>query len=363
LTTLPPGGGITSVACLSDTFCIAAGGGANQADAAQTTGDGQTQSWDGVSWATPETYYPAPTGAGPWPVLPAVTCTAGPFCVLVDGSGFVSNGDGTNWITPVAVPSAPALPDNPADPGAGHPGSRTAAVSCTSRTFCAIVDNTGTVDTWRDGSWLTPQSFGTPTGPGGATAALYAQGRVGVSCPDESSCTAVVGTTVLDWDGTQWSEEPNPWILATDSHGVAVSCSTPTLCAVVSGPYLSFRNGTGAWSTPRIVDAGGSLTAVSCPVPSYCVASDAGGSVITFDGTSWSAPVRVLPEPSEYGALGTSLDCTMAQFCMVISGDGDYTTHDPSGPAPTVPATAPSTTSTATAPSTTSTAAAGSPGG
>jgi hypothetical protein len=39
---------------------------------------------------------------------------------------------------------------------------------------------------------------------------------------------------------------------------------------------------------------------------------------------------------------------------MVISGDGDYTTHDPSGPAPTVPATAPSTTSTA---------AAGSPGG
>jgi len=33
-TTLPPAGGYTSVSCISDVFCLAAGGGANEADAA-----------------------------------------------------------------------------------------------------------------------------------------------------------------------------------------------------------------------------------------------------------------------------------------------------------------------------------------
>jgi len=346
LTTLPPGGGITSVSCLSDTYCISAGGGANQADAAGTTGAGLTASWDGETWSDPSTYYPAPTApSGTWPVRPSLSCTSGPFCVIVDGSGYVSNGDGTDWITPVTLPTAPTLPDNPADPGVGHPGSRQAAVACPTQKFCAFVSNTGTAYTWRNGSWLTPQSFGTPVGASNATA-LYAQGRVGISCPNQSSCTAVVGTTVLDWNGAQWSQEPNPWILAADPHGVAVSCSTPTLCAVVSGAYLSYRNGTGGWSTPRSIDPGGVLDSISCPLPTFCAASDSGGSVLTFNGSTWTAPVRVLPAPTEYVTLGTSVDCTEAPFCMVISGDGDYTTYDPTAAPPAASGSLPTTTTT-----------------
>jgi hypothetical protein len=335
IATLPPGGGITSVSCLSDTYCIAAGGGANQADVAQTTGAGLTQSWDGATWSAPSTYDPAPTTpTGIWPVMPAITCTSGPFCVIVDGAGNVSNGDGTNWMAPAPLPTAAALPANPADPGPGHIGSRTAAVSCPSPTVCAIVTNTGTADVWRHGAWLTPQAFGTP-GPAGSATALYSQGRVGVSCATTTSCVAVVGTSLLDWDGTTWTQAPSPWVLGTDPHGAAVSCSTPTLCASVSGPDLSYRNG-GGWSTPAAIDPGGVLDAVSCPTPSYCVAADTTGSVVTFDGSSWSAPVRVLPAPSEYAPLGTSVDCTPTHFCMVISADGEYTTSDPSAVTPAV---------------------------
>jgi hypothetical protein len=349
IASLPPGGGVTSVSCLSDTYCIAAGGGANQADATQTAGAGLTESWDGETWSQPSTYDPAPTSpSGTWPVMPAVTCTSGPFCVIVDGAGDVTNGDGTNWIAPATLPTAAALPPNPADPGPGHPGSRSAAVSCPTPTFCAIVTNTGTADAWRHGSWLTPQAFGTAA-PGGTTTALYSQGRVGVSCPTTTSCVAVVGTTVLDWNGTAWSQEPSPWILGTDPHGAAVSCSTPTLCALVSGPDLSYRNGTGGWSTPTAIDPGAVLDAVSCPTPDYCVAADTTGSVLTFDGSTWSAPVRVLPAPSEYAVLGTSVDCTATRFCMVISGDGEYTTSDPSAVTPvTTPSTAPPVTTPAT---------------
>jgi hypothetical protein len=347
LTTIPPGGGITSVACISDTFCISAGGGDNHADSTDTSGAGLTQSWDGETWSDPSTYFPAPTAPnGDWPLMPAVACTSGPFCVVADGSGAVSNGDGTNWITPVGLPSAPTLPANPADPGPGHAGSRTTAVSCPSPSFCAIVENTGTVYTWRHGAWLTPQAFGAPDGPGGSTTALYAPGRVGLSCPTATACTAVVGTAVLDWDGTQWSEESAPWSIAADPRGVAVACPTATLCAIVSGPVMAFRNGTATWSAPRAIDPGGQLDGISCPTTSFCMAVDAGGSAVSFDGSTWAPPVKVLPPATEYTGIGTSVACTSDQFCMVLNGDGDYTAFNPPMPGSESPTATTSPTTT-----------------
>ncbi|MGH9097512.1 MAG: hypothetical protein ACRDWB_08810, partial [Acidimicrobiales bacterium] len=104
-------------------------------------------------------------------------------------------------ITPVALQRAAALPTNSTDPGSAHAGSRDAAVSCLSSKFCAIVDNTGNAFAWENGSWLTPQAFGTGSAP---ATAMYASGRVGVSCATTSACTAVIGTAVLDWSGKTW---------------------------------------------------------------------------------------------------------------------------------------------------------------
>src|SRR5664279_6597436 len=155
LTSLPPGGGFTSLSCISDTLCVAVGGGANAADAGDTTGSGVTVSWDGAAWSEPSVYYAAPA-VGPTlaPVLAAVACTGGPFCMIVDGSGHVSTGDGTNWSMPSSLGMGPTLPANPSDPGPGHTDSRSVAVSCPPSTFCAVVDNTGHTYTLRDGAWL-----------------------------------------------------------------------------------------------------------------------------------------------------------------------------------------------------------------
>ncbi len=147
-------------------------------------------------------------------------------------------------------------------------------------------------------------------------------------------CVAVVGTSVLDWNGSAWALEPAPWTSALanvsdtdpDTEATAVSCPTTTLCAIVGGTGLSYRNGDGAWSPVETIDPNGGLDAISCPTTTFCQAADSGGSVVTWNGTSWSAPQRVIPQSGEYPGIGTSLSCPSAQFCMVMNADGDFAT-------------------------------------
>ena len=74
-TVLPPAGGITSLDCLSDVLCVAAGGGVNHADAADAAGAGVTLSWDGAGWSPPSVWFPAPAdGPVAAPARPAVAC-------------------------------------------------------------------------------------------------------------------------------------------------------------------------------------------------------------------------------------------------------------------------------------------------
>jgi hypothetical protein len=337
LTTLPPGGGFTSVSCLSNTFCIAVGGGNSGGSSALTTGSGVTVSWDGAAWSEPSVYYPAPA-SGPVgaPVLPAITCTSGPSCVIADGSGHLSVGNGTDWSAPMAVPAAPPLPVNPNDPGPDQNGSQSTALSCPTPSFCAVVDNTGQAYTLNDGVWGHPESYGIPAGPGGSggsgggNVSLYQAGRVGVSCPTSSDCTAVVGSAILDWNGSSWSQEQSPWTstLATGSTDpTAIACPTTSWCAVVNGSGVSVRTDGGPWSAEQTIDPEGELDSISCPSASFCVAADQAGGVVSWNGSGWSAPVRVVPEASEYPGIATTVSCPSRSFCMVLNSDGDYATY------------------------------------
>ncbi len=336
LTTLPPGGGFTSLACLSNTLCVAAGGGTSGSGADPLSGAGVTVSWDGAVWSSPSVYFPAPaTGAVTQPVLPAIACTSGPLCVIVDGSGHQSTGDGTNWSDPAPVGTPPPLPPNPADPGPGHPGSRTLAVSCPSPALCAVVDNTGHATTMRNGNWGTPQSFGTSLATGGTRVSLYQGGRVGVSCPSATSCTAVVGTTVLDWNGTTWAAEATPWTTALAPGAdvpVSIACPTLTLCAVVNGDDIVVRDG-GAWSPRQVLDPGRQLDSIACPSRSFCIAADDTGAVMTWNGSAWSGPAQVVPAATQYPGNGVSVACPSTRFCMVMNADGDYATYNGPGTA------------------------------
>lgn len=324
LTTLPPGGGFTSLSCISDTFCVAAGGGADGQGTASTTGAGVTVSWDGASWSQPSVYFPAPaSGAVTAPLLPSIACTSGPSCTIVDGSGHLSTGDGTNWSAPGALAAVAGPPANPADPGPGHPGSRSASIACPVPSFCAVVDNTGHTSVLRNGASSAAQSFTVP----GAAVAPYQAGRVGIACPTRSSCTAVVGTTALDWDGTSWSEEPTPWTATAVPGPTAVACPSARLCAILAGAGLWVRNGQQGWTSEGAVDPGSELDAIACPTASFCMAADTAGKVLSWNGSGWSAPRQVLPQAVQYPGAGTSIACPTAAFCMVMNGDGDYATY------------------------------------
>ena len=333
LTTLPPGGGFTSLSCISDTLCVATGGGSAGGGTALTAGSGVAISWDGAVWSSPSVYFPAPaTGPVTAPVLPTLACTSGPLCVIVDGSGHVSTGDGTDWSNPAGLPAPPPLAANPSDPGTGHPDSRTAAVDCPAPSLCAVVDNTGHAYTMMNGTWLAPQSFGQTVGFGTAAAkvSLYQAGRVGVSCPTVSDCTAVVGTAVLDWNGASWSEEATPWASALAPGGaapVAIACPTTDLCAIVNGDDIVVRNGDQAWTPRQTLDPGRQLDAISCPSRSFCVAADDTGAIMVWNGSTWTGPTPVIPAATQYPGIGVSVSCPSAQFCMIMNADGDYATY------------------------------------
>ncbi len=329
-TVLPPAGGFTSVSCISDVFCLAAGGGANQADAADSIGPGTVTAWDGATWGTPATYYPTAPGVAPPPWLPAIACTDGPLCAVVDGSGHTALGDGTNWWPPSALAAAPVPAANPADPGPGHADARTADVSCPSPTFCAYVDNTGHVATLQGTTWSAPQVFTTRVGSD--TVDLFQYGRVGVSCASSTSCTALVAGTELDWDGTTWSATAGPWASVT-SGDTAVACPAAGTCTAVHGTSVSTRSPGTGWSAPRAVDPDGGLDAVSCPSSGVCVAADAYGDVLRSTDGTWGAPQKVVPTPTAYTGDGTALSCPTTQFCLVLTGDGDYATYQGAAPA------------------------------
>ena len=335
-TALPPAGGFTSVSCISDVFCLAAGGGSNESDAASSTGPGAVAAWDGATWGTASTYFAAGPGAAPPPWMPAISCTDGPLCAVVDGSGHISLGDGTNWWPPVALAPVPVPPADPADPGPGQAGARTAAVSCATSHFCAYVDNTGHAATLHGSTWSAPQVLTARVGL--ASVELFQRGRVTVSCASPTSCTALVAATSLTWDGTSWTGSPGPAWPTPGTGDTAVSCPAPGQCTAVHGSWVSTLGPGPGWSPPRSIDPVGGLDAVSCPSVAVCVAADAAGDVLRLTGGSWGGPTKVVPTATAYTGLGTSLSCPTEQFCLVLTGDGDFATYQGASPAPGWPA-------------------------
>jgi hypothetical protein len=118
----------------------------------------------------------------------------------------------------------------------------------------------------------------------------------------------------------------------------AVSCATANFCVVVdkSGDELTYSDG--HWSVPRDVEPatyqGIGLTSVSCPSTRFCAAvggnPDGSGSVVMFNGTSWSSPQTLAASPpSPEGALGLeAVSCASSTFCMAADAYGNAYYYD-----------------------------------
>ncbi|MGD0067574.1 MAG: hypothetical protein ABSB76_29570, partial [Streptosporangiaceae bacterium] len=69
------------------------------------------------------------------------------------------------------------------------------------------------------------------------------------------------------------------------------------------------------WSQPQPTGVTSEIKSVSCPSKKFCAAIDVDGQALTFNGTTWSAPVTI---DTAYAALG-SVSCSSATFC--VAGD------------------------------------------
>ena len=85
-----------------------------------------------------------------------------------------------------------------------------------------------------------------------------------------------------------------------------------TLQVAVTG-FVGPIPGPLTWSARTAFPPGTSIDALSCASASFCAAADRAGSVLFFDGTTWSPP-----QTDSFGPLD-SISCPEPGFCMALS--------------------------------------------
>jgi eukaryotic-like serine/threonine-protein kinase len=303
----PPGAtssSFYSVSCTSPDACIAVG---NFRRSGVT--EPLAESWNGTKWALQQVSGPPGADAEFY----GVSCSSATACTAVGNSDFgaamAERWNGSTWtIQPTPKPG-----------GAIYRLTLLTSVSCTSPTACTAVGESDTglaysptnigyqtlAETWNGAEWTiqhTPSS-----GPGTDTF------LEGVSCTSPTECvaagnngspTATGGVVLAErWNGTNWAITPapdparGPWAFA------GVSCTSPSSCTAVGGPFDVLAeqwNGT-SWavtSAPRpVFDSYPSLSSVSCTSPTACIAvgqsNNGAGSIAvplaeSWDGTTWT---------------------------------------------------------------------------
>jgi hypothetical protein len=88
------------------------------------------------------------------------------------------------------------------------------------------------------------------------------------------------------------------------------------------------------WGAPTAIDRGQSLTGISCPTSTLCVASDAGGGIVfSRDPSAGSAAwTRTVVDPA--GVALTAVSCASAGVCLAADATGNvFASTDPTSSA------------------------------
>jgi hypothetical protein len=328
-----------------------------------------------LSWSPPRQIDRA-VPLGHTATLSGVSCPSTTLCVAVGSNLFTSTSPGAGgWrkaplsMSAVSCPSASLCvgvtqghvlwSDNPTG---GASAWRSAAVdggrpltsiACPSAQLCVAADNRGYIVTSTDptggaGAWVAAKVI--TTKPGG-------QG-MHVSCASQQLCVAVLGGFVLSSSnpaggGSTWSskqvEQQNPTTkLLTSLTGV--TCPAATLCVAIDGAgnVLTSTNPAGAAGAWRLVkvDAAVPLSGVACASASLCVVADQAGAVMSSTNPAgaeeaWSAPgvaasndecsirascYRGGPPPTGLPQAYPVLSCPSTAMCVMVDGFGVVTT-------------------------------------
>jgi len=180
-------------------------------------------------------------------------------------------------------------------------------VSCPTTSWCMSVDRSGRAQTWNGSAWSAPVTI--------ISVDPQDDISMGVSCPTTTFCVAAVGPRgFATWSAGSWSS-PTEVRLPSEGQGwYTVSCASTTSCVGLSEGLATRFNGT-SWSAPQKV-LPNIFGQVSCVTSSFCMAvgqdMTGAGFVTRWNGSSWSAAAKI-------AGAGTSIygiSCTSATFCM-----------------------------------------------
>lgn len=301
------GESLSDISCSSDRFYAAIG--RNASDTASSAAI-----WSNGTWAGPVLL----ASGSPIDQYDAIDCPADAQCIAITSTGYARWLNAGRWSSPQ---------DFAPDASAAPPGSSvTRGVSCGTPSFCVVGVSTGTtgaVVTWSRGSWSAP-----------AAVPAYADSII---CRSRSFCAiggdGVPTSEVAFFNGSRWTPEPPSPITGS----FALSCVTRSFCMATggfhaAGDIAATFNGIRWSSVTRPPGEGPAegFASVACPSASFCVAIDSGAGVngalsspsdrtsaiFTWDGKSWSTPIRV-------DAVDlASLSCPTTRFCMAVDIEG-----------------------------------------
>ncbi len=155
-----------------------------------------------------------------------------------------------------------------------------------------------------------------------------------VSCTDPANCVAVGDTSkagsylqfAARWDGTGWTQLPSPSGPSTATGMTAVSCPSDEMCMAVDAQGGMLEWDGSSWQAPS-GSIGGVLSAVSCASTVSCVAVGFGGLTPSLGAGVWNGQAWTEHDPAAPpGTVQASLDgvwCISASDCIAVGG---YTT-------------------------------------
>jgi hypothetical protein len=259
--------------------------------------NGWLYSFNGSSWELTHTLTGGPPGA--------LSCSSRTTCAVIGSAGFI-------WLQ-----AGPVWKSTLLDQAHGFLTS----VSCPSNTFCAAVDRAGSALTYEAGQWSAPA----PVESGAPFLA--------VSCPSVSFCMAIdAGTDFID-GSDYYIYKDATWVTGGFAFEdlSALSCTSDAFClgltSIGGSLYAESWDGK-VWSDPELVDSDldGAPGAgyVSCASKTFCVVVDEGGDATIFDDAGWSTPAAVT------GAVGglAGVSCPNSGFCTAVDGSGNAFTFN-----------------------------------
>ncbi len=227
----------------------------------------------------------------------SISCVTASWCMAVDSLGHGQRFDGRGWRTPT--------------PASHHYGYLN-DVSCPSTRFCMAVGPYAYV-VHRPAGWSEPRTLPIT---GGA-----------VSCTSASFCLVVdsAGHSAR-WNGRHWGDVR----LINRHHPMEqISCGSPTMCLAAGGTGRSYRYDGHGWAAAGSPFAASKWKqnglSLSCLSRSWCFgASNSSGTHhwAAYDGRRWGHAHRLAGKKST-----TAASCASRRFCVVASGHQLTTWH------------------------------------